>query len=167
MYDSELMFEKYHLIKDKGTANYYIHPNKLNTTIGLKPQNQNLYKKMPNRKPIDTFFKANDSRFDVIEKSPKCMTNVKKVTGVFFSGYDKRGPLFPETDIATFYDSNKEATMKGLKAGALPWKRMTRRPAVTVVTTETPEDCYDYSNAMAVKTVKNKPRSVALANFGK
>ena len=82
---------------------------------------------MPNRKPIDTFYKANDSRFDVIEKSPKCMTNVKKVTGVFFSGYDKRGPLFPETDIATFYDSNKEATMKGLKAGALPWKKMTKR----------------------------------------
>ena len=119
------MLENYHLIKDKGTANYYIHPNKVPTTLGLKHQNHNLYKKMPPRKPIDTFYKANDSRFDVIDKSPKCMTNVKKVTGVSFSGYDKRGPLFPETDIATFYDSNKEATMKGLKAGALPWKRMT------------------------------------------
>jgi|Transcript_23146 hypothetical protein len=122
---------------------------------------------MPPRKPIDTFYKANDSRFDIIEKSPKCMSNVKKVTGVNFSGYDKRGPLFVEGDIATFYDTNKEATMKGLRAGALPWKRMTKRGAASPITTETPEDCYDYAKAMDVKTVKNKPRSVALANFGK
>ena len=161
------MLEKYHLIKDKGTANYYIHPNKVATTIGLKPQNTRLYKAMPARKPIDTFYKANDSRFDIIDKSPKCMTNVKKVTGVHFGGYDKRGPLFPEKDIATFYDTNKEATMKGLKLGALPWKRMTKRQANSQVTTETPEDCYDYAKAMDVKTVKNKPRSIALSSFAK
>ena len=81
---------------------------------------------MKPRKPIDSFVQVNDNRFDMIEKSPSVSTNVKKVTGPSFEGYDKRGNLFHPGDIATFYDkSQKEATMRGLRGGALPWKRMT------------------------------------------
>ena len=83
------------------------------------------FRRQNKRKEIDTFVNLNDSRFEPIDKSPKCMTNVKKVTGLQFKGYEKRGPLFPEQDQATFYDTNKEFIMKGLKSHALPWKKMT------------------------------------------
>jgi len=86
---------------------------------------------MKDRKPIDTFFQANESRFDMIQKSPEVSTNVRKVTGLNFNGYEKRGALFPAGDVSTFYDSNKEVTMKGLKGGTLPWKRMTKRLAAS------------------------------------
>lgn len=121
MYDAELMLKDYHLIRDKGTSNYYIHQNKVPEGIGLKKQNGRFYAKMKDRKPIDTFYQANDSRFDIIEKSPKVLTNVKKVTGLSFQGYDKRAPLWNPGEMRTFYDSNKEVTMKGLNRHALPW----------------------------------------------
>ena len=54
------------------------------------------FQRQNKRKEIDTFVNLNDSRFEPIDKSPKCMTNVKKVTGLHFKGYERRGPLFPE-----------------------------------------------------------------------
>ena len=57
--------------------------------------------------------------------------------------------------------------MKGLKSGTLPWNRMTKRDVVAQVTTETPEESYDHMKAVEVKTVRNKPRSIALTDFGK
>ena len=161
------MLRDYHLIRDKGTTNFYIHPNKVGTTLCQFKNNPNFYKKMKDRKPIDTFVQANDSRFDSIEKSPKVSTKVKKVTGLNFDGYEKRGALFKTGDIATFYDANKEAIMKGLNRHALPWKRMTKRQAAETITTETPEDSYDYAKAVEVKTTRTKPRSIALTNFDK
>ena len=122
---------------------------------------------MKDRKPIETFYQANDSRFDIIEKSPKCLTNVKKVTGLSFKGYDKRAPLWNPGEMRTFYDSNKEVTMKGLNRHALPWQKMTSKPVSTKVDTEKPEDCYDYAKAIEVKTTKTKPKLVGLSNFGK
>ena len=104
----------------------------------------------------------------MIEKSPANLSNVKKVTGVKFMGYDKRGNLFPEKDQTTFYDANKEVTMKGLNVGgALNWRRMTKREAASPVVTETPEDSYDYAKAMDIKTVKGKPRQIILADMSK
>ena len=82
IYENELMLADYHLIRDKGTSKYYIHPNKLGSTLGTKRQNSRLYQRQTGRKPIETFYKASDSRFDLIDKSPKCLSNVKKVTGV-------------------------------------------------------------------------------------
>ena len=106
MYDSELMLENYHLVRDKGSANYYVRQNKISTTLCQKKNNRNFYAKMKSRKPIDSFVQVNDGRFDMIEKSPPCSTNVKKVTGISFKGYDKRGNLFNPGDIATFYDKS-------------------------------------------------------------
>ena len=57
--------------------------------------------------------------------------------------------------------------MKGLKAGALPWNRMTHRPVVSPHMNETPEESYDHMKAIDVKTHRNKPRSVALSDFTK
>ena len=92
---------------------------------------------------------------------------MKKVTGLSFYGYKERTGLFPEQDQATFYDANKEFTMRGLKCGALPWKKMTNRPVVNQSQPDQPEDSYDQMKATEIKTLRNKPRSVALANFGK
>lgn len=162
------MLEDYHIIRDKGTANFYIDTNKVKGYLLDKQKGIRSFKRMNNRKGIHTFVNLNDNRFDTINKSPQNLSNVKKVTGVSFQGYDKRGNLFPEKDQATFYDVNKEVTMKGLKAGgALPWKKMTQRPANSSVISETPEDSYDYAKAMDIKTTKAKPRQIMLTNMGK
>ena len=79
---------------------------------------------MKDRKPIDSYVQANAKRFETIEKSPKCLSNVRSVVALGFDGYDKRGELFPEKEASTFYDSNKEVTMKNLHVGTLPWNRM-------------------------------------------
>lgn len=76
---------------------------------------------MKDRKPIDSFVNANDSRFETIDKSPRCLTNVKNIANVNFKNQDRRGSLFPESAASTFYDSKKELTMTKLKKGALPW----------------------------------------------
>ena len=88
MYDSELMLKDYHLIRDKGTSDYYVRPNKLGSTLCQKKNNRNFYSRMRPRKPIDSFVKAHDSRFDMIQKSPACSTNVMRVTGLSFKGYN-------------------------------------------------------------------------------
>ena len=96
------------------------------------------------------------------------MSNVKRVTGLNFKAYKERGNIYPEKDQATFYDANKEVTMKGLTAGgALPWNRMTERMAVKPIHTEQPEDSYDYAKAVEVKTTKVKPRAINFADFNK
>jgi len=57
--------------------------------------------------------------------------------------------------------------MKGLRAGAVPWGKMTNKPVATTIITEAPEDCYDYSKAIEVKTTRTKPKLIGLSNFGK
>ena len=57
--------------------------------------------------------------------------------------------------------------MKGLKTGALPWNRMTNKTTVSSVQHETPEDSYDIIKAIEAKNKKMKPRSIALADFGR
>lgn len=110
------------------------------------------FKKQNNRKQIDTFVNINESRFEPIEKSPNVLTNVKKVTGLNFKGYKERTGLFPEKDIATFYNANKEATMKGLTSHALPWQKMTAKEAADIIINETPEDSYDQMKATETQT---------------
>lgn len=56
MYDAELMLKDYHLIRDKGTAQYTIHKNRVTTDLGTKPQNKKLYSNMKDRKQLDTFY---------------------------------------------------------------------------------------------------------------
>ncbi len=162
------MLQNYHIVRDKGTANFYVDTNKTKDRLNEKQHATRSFYKQNKRKEIDTFISLNDSRFEMIQKSPANLSNVKKVTGVNFKGYDKRGKLFPEKDQTTFYDANKEVTMKGLQVGgAVNWKRMTKREAASPVVQEQPEDCYDYAKAMDVKTVKGKPRQIVLANMSK
>ena len=124
-----------------------------------------MFHRQNDRKEIDTFFNANDSRFEPIQKSPENLSSTKKVTGLYFKGYKERTELWPETDQATFYNANKEATMKKLTTATLNWKRMGRKDVAFASQHETPEDCYDYSNAVTAKTKTIKPRSVALSDF--
>ena len=46
-------------------------------------------------------------------------------------------------------------------------KRLHRGPVVSPKMNETPEESYDIMKAVEVKTHRNKPRSVALADFAK
>ena len=56
-----------------------------------------------------------------------------------FKGYKERMNIWPEKDQATFYDANKEFTMKKLVQGNLPWNKMTSKPTCKTVDIETPE----------------------------
>ena len=126
--------------------------------LDKKMQNIRNFGRQNDRKPIDSFTNLNESRFEPIQKSPKNLSNVKKVTGLSFEGYKERGNLFPEGDQTTFYDANKEYTMKVLAKGNLPWQRMTKRDVVSKVLPEMPEDSFDPMKAMEAKTTRNKPR---------
>ena len=84
-----------------------------------------------------------------------------------FNGYKERNNLFPEKDQATFYDANKEVTMKGLKHGILPWRKMTKREAAQPIKTEQPEDSYDHMKAIEQKTFRMKPKASILSDFAK
>jgi len=70
VYDSELMLDDYHIIRDKGTANFYIDTNKVKGYLLDKQKGIRSFKKMNNRKGIHTFVSLNDNRFDSINKSP-------------------------------------------------------------------------------------------------
>lgn len=167
-YNCVVSLENFHLVQDKNSANFYLQENKVKTTMNSKQQNVRLFQKQNNRKQIDTFVNLNESRFEPIQKSPGNLSNVKRVTGLNFKGYKERTSIFPEKDQATFYDANKEFTMKGLTAGgALPWNKMTERVAASPITTEQPEDCYDYTKAIEVKTTRTKPRHINFADFNK
>jgi len=65
------------MVKDRETSNYYIETNTVDREI---PKcNRNIFfKKMTDRKEIDTFFNLNDSRFEPINKTPKVLTTVKR-----------------------------------------------------------------------------------------
>ena len=125
-----LQLENYHVVKDKTSANFYVQENHVKTQLGKNSHQVRRFNRQNKRKEIDTFQNLNESRFEPIDKSPKSLSNVKKVTGLNFYGYKERTELFPETDQATFYEPNKEYTMRGLKHSALPWRRMTQRPVV-------------------------------------
>lgn len=83
---------------------------------------------MTDRKPIDSFVKLTDSRFENIDKSPSCLSTVKNISNVNIKNQDRRRSLFPEQAASTFYDSKKELTMKDLKLGTIPWDRMSKKP---------------------------------------
>ena len=167
VYDTVLMLEDYHLVKDKNTATFYLQDNRVKDPLDKLKPNVRRFERQNNRKQIETFYKCNDSRFEPIEKSPSNLTSVKKVTGLSFNGYKERNNLFPEKDQATFYNANKEVTMKGLKHGVLPWRKMTKREAAQPIKNEQPEDSYDHMKAIDYKTQRAKPKAVMLSNFEK
>lgn len=100
------------MVKDKNSANFYFTENKPKNTFNKIEKNIRNFKQQNNRKELDTFLNLNDSRFEPIEKSPANLSNVKKAPALSFKGYKERTNLWPEKDQATFYDANKEFTMK-------------------------------------------------------
>ena len=126
-YDTVLTLDKFHMVKDKNSANFYFTENKVKNTLDKKEQNIRNFKLQNNRKEIDTFYNLSDSRFEPIEKSPANLSNVRRATCLNFKGYKERMNIWPEKDQATFYDANKEFIMKKLVSSNLPWGRMTKK----------------------------------------
>ena len=83
-YDTVVHLEHYHLVKDKNSANFYLEDNKVNSLMDRKQHNIRGFGRQGNRKQIDTFVRCSDSRFEPIQKSPKNMTNVKKINTMNF-----------------------------------------------------------------------------------
>ena len=65
-YPTVLSLEHYHIVKDRDSSDFYIQNNKVSTLMDKKQHNIRGFNKQNNRKPIDTFVKCNDSRFDPI-----------------------------------------------------------------------------------------------------
>jgi hypothetical protein len=75
------------------------------------------YTKVP-RKDKDYLLSLNERRFDIINKSPSCSTSVNHIPQVSFDKQVNRTKeLFGKSDFCTFYNSQKEVTMKRLNTG--------------------------------------------------
>lgn len=120
---------------------------------------------MTNRKEIDTFFKLNDKRFDIINKTPTVLSNVPRDKAVAFKGYKGRDPLWKEGDSSTFYDAKKESTMTRISYGILPWDK--KGSSRTEGKVDVYREAYDYKNAMDAITAKMKPRTRMLTNINR
>ena len=141
IYPTVVTTSNYHIVKDKESANYYIETNTVDRSI--PKSNRNIFfKKMTDRKEIDTFVNLNDSRFEIINKTPKVLSTVKRQTGITFNGHKNRDPLWPEKEQSTFYETQKENTMKKLNKGIMNWEKIAtgRTPVRVDVSNET----YDY-----------------------
>ena len=77
IYPTVVTTSNYHIVKDKESANYYIETNTVDRSI---PNcNRNIFfRRMTDRKEIDTFVNLNDSRFEIINKTPKVLSTVKR-----------------------------------------------------------------------------------------
>lgn len=95
-YEMVLQLENYHVVKDRTTSNFYVQENNVKTALASNAHQIRKFNQQNKRKEIDTFYNLNESRFEPINKSPKILTNVKKVTGLSFYGYKERTGFFPD-----------------------------------------------------------------------
>ena len=103
-YPTIVTTEHYHMVRDKDSAKYYIELNHADRSLP-KNNHRNHFHKMTDRKEIDTFFNLNESRFEMINKTPKVLTTVPRPTGINFNGHKNREPLWPEHEQTTFYET--------------------------------------------------------------
>ena len=61
-----LTLDKWHMVKDKNSANYYFSENKTKNNFDKKQKNIRNFGRQNNRKEIDTFYNLTDSRFEPI-----------------------------------------------------------------------------------------------------
>jgi hypothetical protein len=67
----------------------------------------------------------NDSRFEIINKSPEVMSTVPRVPGFSFTGQKERpSMLFGKTETGSFYDAKVGITKPRLDAGVPRLKAM-------------------------------------------
>ena len=167
VYDTVLTLEKFHMVKDKNTANFYFAENKPKNTLDKIERHIRNFSKQNKRKEIDTFHNLTESRFEPINKTPNNLSNFKKAPCLNFKGYMGRRSIWPERDQSTFYDTNKEFTMKKLASNNVPWGKMTSKSVCKPVDTEMPEHSYDPIKALEVATYGLKPKAINLTNIGK
>ena len=103
-YPTVVTTELYHMVKDKDSAHYYIELNQVDRSMPTNHRRNHMHR-MTDRKEIDTFFNLNDSRFEMINKTPKVLSTVPRATGINFNGHKDRQPLWPEHEQTTFYET--------------------------------------------------------------
>lgn len=107
------------MVKDKGQTGFRIETNfrEINEPK-LNLANTTLFGTKVPRKDKDYTNSLNDSRFEIINKTPECMTNVPRVPGFSFKGHRARqADLFGKTEIGAFYDAKIDMTKPRLDAG--------------------------------------------------
>ena len=78
MYPTVVTTNDYHLVRDKDSYNFYIESNHTDLGGKFKSSRNNHFHRMTDRKEIDTFFNLNDSRFEIINKTPKVLSSVPR-----------------------------------------------------------------------------------------
>ena len=82
-YPTVVTTEQYHIVKDNNSHKYYIERNQVDREMPKNNRNIHFHR-MTDRKEIDTFFNLNDSRFEMINKTPKVLSTVPRRTGINF-----------------------------------------------------------------------------------
>ena len=128
-YNTILMTDKYHVVKEKKSPRIYIECNKpvYGPRNGVGGRNPELhiasFRNYSPRKPIicsdakGHSVDLNASRFEPINKDPNVLTRTRRATGITFDSHKPRTELFPAGDMSTFYDANKEKVMGRLTRG--------------------------------------------------
>ena len=129
-------------------------------------QTTNFETKVP-RKDKDYTNTLNDSRFDIINKTPDCMTNVPRVPGFGFLEHTPRNPhLFGKTDTSGgFYDAKIGITKPRLDAGISRMEHVQPRKSHTIMNNGQQLSCVNIEKAVEARTIKTKPKHINLTNF--
>jgi len=111
--------ESHHMVKDKNMPGFRIETNYREI---LQPKlhldNTTDFHNKVARKDKDYTNTLNDSRFEMINKSPDCMTTVPRVPGFDFTEHTARAKkLFGNTETGAFYDAKIGITKPRLDAG--------------------------------------------------
>lgn len=118
-------------MKDRGDTSFRIESN-FRELIENDPtknaaKSTKFSTKVP-RKDKDYINSLNDSRFEIIDKSPSVLSQVTHVPGFNFDRHTTRPEnLFGKSVTGGFYDTKKETVMKRLDAGIPDMRKLQSR----------------------------------------
>lgn len=162
-YDTVFEGELYHLVQDRNKPGFKIETNTREVVeFKMKPEKQPDFGKIKGRRDSDYTLSLNDSRFEIINKSPNVLSSVPRVPGFSFSNHKARPEkLFGNTEISSFYDSKIALTVPRLDAG-VP-KLQTMQPRRNSTQLKMPlVSCVDIEKVVEAKTFKLRPKQVNL-----
>jgi hypothetical protein len=88
-YDTVFEGELYHMVKDRDAPGFRIESNDREIQMPVPVSNKKLpaFGIMRGRRDSDVTHTLNDSRFEIIDKQPQCLSSVPRVPGFSFQGH--------------------------------------------------------------------------------
>jgi hypothetical protein len=115
------------------------------------------------RNDKDVISNLSDSRFEIINRTPECLSKIPRVPGFSMTGMLKRQDLFGKSESGSFYDAKHSLTKARLDAGMVDIKRMKDRKGSTLQESGAQNlSCVNMDRAIDARTTTIKPRAVNL-----